>query len=166
MNVLDDKNNTPLDLMLPSNMASSSGSHLRRKLPTNTISEVVQSFVCNGYNPNATIRGKSLLHFACRLGDVKLMIKLKADISTRDRGLLHAAASFGKVDAVLYLINKFGFDPNTVGADGYTPLHIASLKGYDSLVQVLLKSASQISLVTLLFILPQKLTNLPVLNLW
>ncbi len=66
MNALDDKYNTPLDLMLPSNI----------------ISEVVQCFVCNGYNPNATIHRKSLLHFACERCDVKLiqtLIRHKAD---------------------------------------------------------------------------------------
>ncbi len=76
------------------------------------------------------------------MGQCQTLIKHKADVTMLSERILHVAAFYGKVDVVLSLINEFAFDPSPVGADGCTPLHIASLKGHSNLVQILLRFAS------------------------
>ena len=129
MNVRDDENNTPL------HVAALSGKE-----------EVVLSLIKLGCD--ITLKGslgRSLLHQACRGGNVSLVQSLicdqNADITARDdenNTPLHVAALYGKKEIVLSLINKLGCDATLKGYLGRSLLHSACAGGYVGLVQSLI----------------------------
>ena len=88
--------------------------------------------------------GRSLLHQACRGGNVSLVQSLicdqNADITARDdenNTPLHVAALYGKKKVMLYLI-KLGCDITLKGSLGRSLLHQACRGGYVGLVQSLI----------------------------
>ena len=90
--------------------------------------------------------GRSLLHDACKGGNVTLVQTLvlehEADISSRDDGNntpISIAALYGKLNVVLCLIDVFGCDPNTRGSNGRSLLHNACEAGKVSLVKTLIR---------------------------
>lgn len=85
------------------------------------------------------------VHAFAKTGDV-LNIKdfvsppLRLTLSSRDRYgwmPIHYAAWFGNTDVVQFLLRE-GCSPNVVNSDDRTPLHLSAIKGYPSVVEVLL----------------------------
>ncbi|MBA4719383.1 MAG: ankyrin repeat domain-containing protein, partial [Nitrosopumilus sp.] len=90
--------------------------------------------------------GQSLLHNACKGGNVSLVETLihkhKADVNARDdqnSTPLHVAAYSGKAEVVSCLIDDFGCDPNVKGYIGKSLLHDACRGGNVSLVETLIR---------------------------
>ncbi len=86
------------------------------------------------------------LDFALKIGNldiIQLLINYGADINQYNQALihrenpLHAALEHNKPDTAIALINA-GADVNQTNNHGYTPLHIASQKGYTEIVKLLL----------------------------
>ena len=89
---------------------------------------------------------KTLLHWACKRGNVSLVRTLiqdhKADINAGDdenNTSLHVAALCGKKKVALFLINEVGCDINIKGYLGRSLLHSACIGGDVSLVQTLIR---------------------------
>ena len=68
-------------------------------------------------------------------------MKVNPNVKQRDTGFtaLHIAATQGKADAVLAIIDAFptSLVANPVDFNGNTPLHLASMKGYPEVVSIL-----------------------------
>ena len=90
-------------------------------------------------------QGRTLLHHACRWGNLSLIQMLiqkhKVDIealNNHNDPPIHVAALSGNKEAVLVLIEKFGCDHNVKGHLGRSLLHSASIGGNYDLVHTLL----------------------------
>ena len=100
-----------------------------------------------GCDPTAKgLFGMSLLHHACKSGNVSLVKTLvrdfKADTTARGNNNIlpiHVAAITGKKEVVLILIKEFDCDPTVKGQSGMSLLHHACLSGNVTLVQTLIR---------------------------
>ena len=80
--------------------------------------------------------GRSLLHSACQGGSVSLVRTLiqehnadtNAESNDQNNTPLHIAASNGKEEVALALINEFGCDTSIKGFNGWSLLHILHVK--------------------------------------
>ena len=104
---------------------------------------LIKEFQCD-INVNGNV-GRSLLHYACRGGNVNLVKTLilehKADVNARDDNNntpLHEAALDGREEVALALINEFQCDTLAVDKDGDTTLHLCAAKGLVKCLQALL----------------------------
>ena len=89
---------------------------------------------------------------ACARGDgktVRAILKrtpdLCASLTVEERGLIHSAASEGKIDAVRVML-KAGWAVEAPGRDGATPLHWACWFGQANIVRLLLSLGAPVNI--------------------
>jgi hypothetical protein len=108
------------------------------------LSGILEELIRTGVDMKSQdIRGKGLLHEACKSGDiavVRLLLAHEADIEAEDRdgnSALHIAAYHG-FDTVARALLEKGARPAVCGGSGYTPMQWALNRGHLSLAQLLL----------------------------
>ena len=110
----------------------------------NVMDLLIQEFASDPHVKGFT--GRTLLHFATQGGHIKLIDKLitkyKLDLMARDDNnntLLHFAARYGQLEAVKHLaLTVYKISIFCVNAIGNTPLHLATIGGHNSCVELLL----------------------------
>lgn len=97
------------------------------------------------------ILGMTLLHLACRKGDIemaRLRITAGDDVNSVEclsgRTPLHAATRCGHTEIVSLLINQ-GADVNLADRGGFTPLYLASQQGHSEIVKLLVDHGARIN---------------------
>ena len=99
----------------------------------------------------ADSNGSTLLHYACKAGNVSLvqtLIEHKADITVKNnRGDMpvHIAADYDREEVILALITEFGCDTNIAGSNGWTLLHYACKEGNVNLVRTFIEHKADIT---------------------
>ena len=119
----------------------------------NDIGEVILALITEfGCDTNiANSNGWTLLHYACKAGNVSLvrtLIKHKADITVKNnRGDMpvHIAADYDREEVILALITEFGCDTNIADSNGWTLLHYACKEGNVNLVRTLIEHKADIT---------------------
>ena len=86
--------------------------------------------------------GRTPVSYAVHVGSpaaLEVLLPLKPDLTIKKKNgdqALHAACALNRTDLAL-LLAKAGACQRTLSAQGYSPLHIAALKGNSSMVQLL-----------------------------
>ena len=113
--------------------------------------------------------GTTPLHLAARAKDIDSFNLVLAESSSPARGSvvnalddfgspLHYACRYGFEEACIKLVAA-GADVNIVGSGGYTPLHIASKKNYESIVRFLKEKGAQMDAKSTKGHIGRRLTN-------
>ena len=103
----------------------------------------IQHMLENGANPNASVRGHSLLHTAAANGHtaiVSLLLEKGALVNVRTPGgqtPLHDSSYFGQRGATQVLLDKAAY-VHAKTRDGRTALHYAAMGGHPRLIEILL----------------------------
>ncbi|KAM0921248.1 hypothetical protein ACQ4PT_007123 [Festuca glaucescens] len=112
---------------------------------------VVELLIRRGANPNySKPDGFSPLH-AATLRDsydiAKLLLDNGADVNAvcQNGTVLHIAVENGISDALVKLLLDKGVDPNTINISGFTPLHLAAMKGASDVAEFLLAKGADIN---------------------
>ena len=96
--------------------------------------------------------GKAVCHYASARGDLKtleLFMSYGSDISVTDkqgRSCLHFASSCRyDVTAIVTMLLKHGFDPNSLDCNGWSPLHWAAKRGDTYIIDILESAGAKFS---------------------
>ena len=114
--------------------------------------EIVEWIIQNGGDVNIQCSEKTTpLHTAAQRGFLKIvesLIKNGADIDAKaienNTTPLMAAVECDNIEIAMYLI-KIGADIDSATKDGWTPLHLASVKGFFELVEYLIAKEANIN---------------------